>query len=470
MKASIFLQIRLLLLGSLLGGIATTLPAQKVCQETAVYFASGKSSLTPQATQRLDSLIALWGNAEVHLELEGHTDSINPPSVNLQLSEDRIATVNHYLTQNSKARLSTQVRPQGENDPRDNNGSEQGKANNRRVEIQYVLLQNGNFTFTGQRGSAMSLPTSAITECSVCNTNFSLEYLGSDAAIAAAGIGMQTVDGGLLTTGGMVVPSMGCGKAPRRAPGDRHVCDTINSVTFTFPIQTADSGFSAWVSNPVGLWEPNTTYSIIGNTIRMTVNGFCWCRRLNWDKRLLRKKYGVVNDASNLKILRSSIALPVRPQPRQFQPGNAYPYDSLTRATYKSFAEDADGQLWICSQTVDGLANGDTWLRLDTLFQKKVVMLRDYRPLTFSDTLQRIQVKRKLNVTAISYYVKEADTTFAFTQLDKRTFEAPKLNYQHVLVFKKGTGKGKGIQKDPKRIPTKYKARRQRFVGKVKKL
>lgn len=470
MKANIFLQIRLLLLGSLLGGLATTLPAQKVCQETAVYFASGKSSLTPQATQRLDSLIALWGDSEVHLELEGHTDSINPASVNLKLSEDRIAAVNHYLTQHSKAKLSTQMRPQGENDPRDNNGSEQGKANNRRVEIQYVLLQNGNFTFTGQRGSAMSLPTSAITECSVCNTNFSLEYLGSDAAIAAAGIELLTVDGELLTTGGMVVPSMGCERAPRRAPGGDFDCKLLDSVTFTFPIQTTDSGFSAWVSNPAGLWEPNATYSIKGNTIRMTVFRFCVCCKANWDKKRVGKKYGVVNDASNLKILRSGIALPFRPQPRQFQPGNAYPYDSLTRATYKSFAADADGQLWICSQTVAGLTNGDTWLRLDTLFQKKVVMLRDYRPLTFSDTLQRIQVKRKLNITAIGYYVKEADTTFAFTQVDKRTFEAPKLNYQHVLVFKKGTGKGKGIQKDPKRIPTKYKARRQRFVGKVKKL
>jgi OmpA family len=444
MKASTFIPIRLFLLCGLLGGLAT-----------------------PQATQRLDSLIALWGDSEVHLELEGHTDSINPPSVNLKLSEDRIAAVNHYLMQHSKARLSTKVNAQGENDPRDNNGSEQGKAHNRRVEIKYVLLKDGNFTFSGQRGSTMSLPTSAITECSVCNTDFSMDYFGTDASIAAAGIGMQTVDGGSLTTAGMVRPKMGCGSKPKK-----HTCDSIRAC-FSFPIQTTDTAYSAWVSNADGLWEPFPVYSRKGNTIEFCIDNYCWCRYPNCDKRgnlpPLHRRC-VVKDASGLRILRSNITLLEKPKPRQFQLGQGYRHDTLIRANYKSVAADANGQLWICSSIVGILADGDSVRRRDTMFNSKVAFLSDYRPIAFSDTLQRIKVKRKLNVTAVGYYVKEADTTFAFTQVDQRTFEAPKLNYQHMLVFKKGTGKGKGIQKDPNRIRTKYKARRQRFVSKVKKL
>jgi hypothetical protein len=236
--------------------LSVKLVAQKICKETAVYFDSGKSSLTPQAQHRLDSLVASWGNGEVHLELEGHTDSVMRADFNQKLSEDRVATVKAYLDQRVKAKLRTKVFANSENDPIANNGSEQGKAQNRRVEIKYVMLQNGDFSIPGEKGSQMTLPASALDGCSLCNTEFMISYLGTDAEIAAAGIGMQTADGDTLTTGGMLKIASNCGPF-NNPPKPFPAC-------LSFPASKMDPELSAWVTNKKGLWEPSTQYTLKG--------------------------------------------------------------------------------------------------------------------------------------------------------------------------------------------------------------
>lgn len=290
------IQLKEFVLGALVFFPGATLVAQKVCAETAVYFDSGKYNLTPQATHRLDSLIAVWADAEVHLELEGHTDSIRPADYNQKLSEDRVAAVKSYLDQHAKARLTIQVYAQSEFQPVSDNGFELGKAQNRRVEIKFVRLKDGNLTIHGQAGSTMRLPASAITECSICKTNFSIGYFSTDTEIAAAGIGMQTVDGARLTTGGMLNPQMRCASGSAKP--------TAFPACFTFPITRSDPGFSAWVSNEDGLWEPTSDFSLDGDTVRICVHDFRWdhCKP-NWDN----KKTNVlcaVKDSSGLRILR----------------------------------------------------------------------------------------------------------------------------------------------------------------------
>jgi hypothetical protein len=173
-------------------------------------------------------------------------------------------------------------------------------------------------------------------------------------------------------------------------------------------------------------------------------------------------------DSSGLRIFKYSIlAPPTRNQKEiQFFLQREYRADSLICATFKSLAADENGQLWILNQPIGKLKLKEIQ-KSEFVLCEIAVKRTDYRPIAFSDTLQMIKVKRKLQVIDLGYYVKDADTTFAFKRLGKGKFEAPILKYEHILRFK--NEKGKVVSLSPKRIALKYKRRKQRMVGKVKK-
>ena len=68
----------------------------------------------------------------------GHTDSVGSEAFNQTLSEQRAATVANYLTGRGvqSARLAT--KGYGESQPKASNTTEEGRAENRRVEIRLV--------------------------------------------------------------------------------------------------------------------------------------------------------------------------------------------------------------------------------------------------------------------------------------------------------------------------------------------
>ena len=75
-------------------------------------------------------------DAALKLEIQGHTDNVGGAAANLKLSQDRAAAVKAYLVQThgvAADRLTTAGL--GDTKPIADNGSEDGRAKNRRVEL-----------------------------------------------------------------------------------------------------------------------------------------------------------------------------------------------------------------------------------------------------------------------------------------------------------------------------------------------
>jgi outer membrane protein OmpA-like peptidoglycan-associated protein len=92
--------------------------------------------LTPAAKKELDKLIeALQKEQSFVVKFEGHADSTGDEAANQALSEKRANTAKKYLTSKGVAEKRIQTQGFGENNPVDTNETEEGRSNNRRVEI-----------------------------------------------------------------------------------------------------------------------------------------------------------------------------------------------------------------------------------------------------------------------------------------------------------------------------------------------
>lgn len=103
----------------------------------SVLFASGKSELLPAAQVKLNSVAETLTqqDQDSKMVVEGHTDSQGAASYNQDLSQRRAQTVRDYLV--SRGIATDRVTAEGFGSARSvaNNGSPEGRANNRRVEI-----------------------------------------------------------------------------------------------------------------------------------------------------------------------------------------------------------------------------------------------------------------------------------------------------------------------------------------------
>lgn len=106
-----------------------------------VLFGFDRSDLSDRAKQSLDKLVTVLNKyPDTNIEVLGHTDNVGTDSYNQSLSERRANSASAYLMSRgiSSTRLST--RGMGENDPKETNNSETGRAENRRVE--FVITAN----------------------------------------------------------------------------------------------------------------------------------------------------------------------------------------------------------------------------------------------------------------------------------------------------------------------------------------
>ncbi len=105
--------------------------------EGDVLFDTGKAQLRPEAQSALERVavvLAQFPGAKV--EIAGHTDSKGGPAMNLDLSEKRAVAVSEFLKKRAElAGINFTAHGLGETKPIASNDTDEGRQQNRRVEI-----------------------------------------------------------------------------------------------------------------------------------------------------------------------------------------------------------------------------------------------------------------------------------------------------------------------------------------------
>ncbi len=113
--------------------------AEKVTMAADAHFDFDKSALKPEGKARLDDLVGKLKavNLEVVIAI-GHTDSIGSNAYNQKLSMRRASAVKAYLVSKGIAANRIYTEGKGETQPVADNKTKEGRAKNRRVEIEVV--------------------------------------------------------------------------------------------------------------------------------------------------------------------------------------------------------------------------------------------------------------------------------------------------------------------------------------------
>lgn len=101
-----------------------------------VHFDFDRYSLRPEATRALDEAIStLQANAELRIEIEGHTCNIGTAEYNLALGERRAAAVREYLASRGISADRVRTVSYGEERPKHDNAREETRRLNRRAAL-----------------------------------------------------------------------------------------------------------------------------------------------------------------------------------------------------------------------------------------------------------------------------------------------------------------------------------------------
>lgn len=101
-----------------------------------INFDLDSAAIRPESTAVLDEVVAiLVAQPSWKLAIEGHTDSTGTDARNLALSQQRAASVVAYLTGRGVAPSRLRAAGFGATRPIADNGTELGRARNRRVEL-----------------------------------------------------------------------------------------------------------------------------------------------------------------------------------------------------------------------------------------------------------------------------------------------------------------------------------------------
>lgn len=104
-----------------------------------ILFETGKAVLTSSSSAELDRLIGiLEENANMRIEISGHTDNTGSESLNFRLSESRAKAVVDYLVKNGIAQGRLEFKGYGPQQPVADNTTAAGRLQNRRVEFKIL--------------------------------------------------------------------------------------------------------------------------------------------------------------------------------------------------------------------------------------------------------------------------------------------------------------------------------------------
>ncbi len=113
--------------------------SEKVTFAADAFFDFDKSVLKPEGRAKLDDLVSKMGglNLEVIIAV-GHTDSVGSDAYNQKLSIRRSEAVKGYLVSKGVEKNRVYTEGKGEKQPVADNKTAEGRAKNRRVEIEVV--------------------------------------------------------------------------------------------------------------------------------------------------------------------------------------------------------------------------------------------------------------------------------------------------------------------------------------------
>ena len=118
---------------------------EKVTMAAETNFDFDKATLKPEGKSRLDDLVGKLKavNLEVVIAI-GHTDSIGSKAYNQKLSLRRASAVKDYLVSKGIEANRIYTEGKGETQPVADNKTKEGRAKNRRVEIEVVGTRQSN--------------------------------------------------------------------------------------------------------------------------------------------------------------------------------------------------------------------------------------------------------------------------------------------------------------------------------------
>lgn len=106
-----------------------------------IFFETASAGLLSVSQTELNKVVEMMiKNPTMKIRVNGHTDNIGTESDNLKLSLDRSLSVKNYLIEHGIGAERITNKGFGESKPIDVNGSETGRANNRRTEIEILSL------------------------------------------------------------------------------------------------------------------------------------------------------------------------------------------------------------------------------------------------------------------------------------------------------------------------------------------
>ncbi len=118
-----------------------------------ILFGFDKSDLSAEATENLNKLVTVLNTyPDTNIELQGHTDSKGSESYNQNLSEKRAGTVSQYLASQGINTSRLKTVGFGETIPKYDNETEEGRAQNRRVE--FLITANEKMKAEAEKAAA----------------------------------------------------------------------------------------------------------------------------------------------------------------------------------------------------------------------------------------------------------------------------------------------------------------------------
>lgn len=126
---------------------------QLVLNENAVRFDTNKSTLTAAAKTNLDKLVSVFNEyPDTDITIFGYTDSTGPADYNLKLSGERAASVKNYLVSKGISAGRFTITGMGIADPIADNGTAEGRSQNRRVE--FAIVANAKMKADAEKEAA----------------------------------------------------------------------------------------------------------------------------------------------------------------------------------------------------------------------------------------------------------------------------------------------------------------------------